>query len=335
MGVSKLNRKKNVLFVSPPHNRGFIKNDIDILKSAFFVKTVYYDYREKSSLLLLIPRLIKGIFWSDVVYIWFASYHALLSVTISKLFRKKTVLVVGGYEVVSEPDINYGLMRSKLTSWIPKVSILYATKVICVSDYSQKETIKHTGRKNVIRIYNGIDVDKFNSGFETKEEIVVTVGNLYRSTFYLKGLEIFFQVAGSMPEVQFIVIGDVDVKFKDSIADTIPPNVSLKGKLQTEELLTLYRKAKVYCQLSYVESFGVALAEAMACGCIPVVTYGGALPEVVGDTGFYVSYGDAKSTSVAIKNALGSDKGKLSRKRIIDKFSIQERENRIPELIGA
>ena len=94
-------------------------------------------------------------------------------------------------------------------------------------------------------------------------------------------------------------------------------------------LLQYYQKAKVYCQLSTQESFGVALAEAMACGCVPVVTRKYSLPEVVGDTGFYVPYNDPETTAEAIKKALRSDKGAKARERVKKKFSEEQREKRL------
>jgi glycosyltransferase involved in cell wall biosynthesis len=79
--------------------------------------------------------------------------------------------------------------------------------------------------------------------------------------------------------------------------------------------------------------FVMAPAEGMACGCVPVVTDRGALPEVVGDTGFYVPYGDEKATAEAIKKALNSDKGKKSRDRIKKMVPIERREKDLKEII--
>jgi len=47
----------------------------------------------------------------------------------------------------------------------------------------------------------------------------------------------------------------------------------------------------------------------MLCECVPVVTKNGALPEVVGDTGFYVAYDDERDVAEGIKKALKSEKG--------------------------
>lgn len=117
--------------------------------------------------------------------------------------------------------------------------------------------------------------------------------------------------------------------------EPLPGNVECTGYLDGQSLLEWYQRAKVYCQLSRYESFGVALAEAMSCCCVPVVTREGALPEVVGDTGFYVPYGDVKATASAIREALQSDKGRLARQRVIEKFSVVEREKKLLGLIDA
>ncbi|MFC1938017.1 glycosyltransferase, partial [Chloroflexota bacterium] len=84
---------------------------------------------------------------------------------------------------------------------------------------------------------------------------------------------------------------------------------------------------------SYHESFGLSLAEAMACECVPVITGNAALPELVGDTGFYVPYGDPKATAEAIKKALKSDAGKKARERVKRLFPIESRQKALIKII--
>jgi len=49
--------------------------------------------------------LFKGVLWADITFSWFADTHAFLAVLLSKLFRKKSIVVVGGYEVANVPEI--------------------------------------------------------------------------------------------------------------------------------------------------------------------------------------------------------------------------------------
>jgi len=77
----------------------------------------------------------------------------------------------------------------------------------------------------------------------------------------------------------------------------------------------------------------MSLAEAMLCKCVPVVTNRGAIPEVVGDTGFYVPYGDPKATAEGINKALNSNLGKQARQRILTHFPVQKREEELLKIL--
>lgn len=63
------------------------------------------------------------------------------------------------------------------------------------------------------------------------------------------------------------------------------PNILVLGKERPEALVQLYNTHEFYLQLSSSEGFPNALGEAMACGCIPIGSAVGAIPEILGDTG--------------------------------------------------
>ena len=144
----------------------------------------------------------------------------------------------------------------------------------------------------------------------------------------LKGLDTF---VGRLPCFQRSVYNHGPLAGRRS-AIRPPENVLLCGYVSSEELVTLYQGLGSTVAL-FGESFGMALAEAMACGCVPVVTERGAMPEVVGDTGYYVPFGNVQSAAEAIEKALSSKKGLEARMRVEEKFSLNRREKGLSSLL--
>lgn len=317
-------KKIRILYVYK-HNRSFVKGNLSMLQRHFDVVPCYFNIRN----LFFLPFLVCK---SDVTFIWFASYHAFISTIFSKLFSKKVIVVTGGYDTACEKEISYGLMRNPLLKRMVKFVLKNVDKILAVSEFNKHEIHKYLGIDKAEVIYNGIDSGEFYPQ-GNKENLIITVGFISWENIKRKGLETFTKAAKYLPDTKFVVIGkaiDDSANYLKSIASG---NVEFAGFVSDRELLEYYQKTKVYCQLSYHESFGVALAEAMLCECIPVVTGRGALPEVVGDTGYYAKYGDEKTTADAIKKALDSQKGGKAKERIKENFSCGIREEKLVRLI--
>ena len=87
-------------------------------------------------------------------------------------------------------------------------------------------------------------------------------------------------------------------------------------------------KASIYVQASRHEAFGLSMAEAMLCGCIPVVSTYGAIPEVAGDQGVYFKSLDEAALSNAIQEAIQSSQNRNRsriRARIEENFPLNKR----------
>src|SRR3989442_12108359 len=69
--------------------------------------------------------------------------------------------------------------------------------------------------------------------------------------------------------------------------------VRLVGFLAADELRGAYNAATCLLHAGAVETFGLGVAEAMACGRPVVAVAAGTLPEVVGDAGLLAPAGDA------------------------------------------
>jgi glycosyltransferase involved in cell wall biosynthesis len=321
-----MNRRKiKILFVRP-FKSSFIQNDLELLRKHFEVKVVDFvlSRRNLKGTLMTPFKIFKGALWSDITFSWFAGTHAFRAVQLSKIFRKKSIVVAGGYEVAKVPEIGYGAMLNPRSASRVKYILENANKILAVSEFNKKEILKYINPKNVELVHNGIDCDKFTPKCE-KEDFVITAGNPTKNTCKLKGIDTFVKASLAFPELKFVVIGDYDVDIRNRLKQ-IASNVEFTGALSHEEVESWLEKAKVYCQLSYRESFGMSLVEAMSCGCIPVVSNRGSLPEIVSDLGFVVEYEDVNGTIRAISNALNSlDKCKAVRERA-KTFSIIKRE---------
>src|SRR5207247_6894113 len=77
--------------------------------------------------------LLFNIYKFKIVFIWFADYHSLLPVFFSRLFNKKCVINIGGYDA---DEILTGTPRSvkeKLRAFCGSCSVRLSGKVITVS----------------------------------------------------------------------------------------------------------------------------------------------------------------------------------------------------------
>ena len=315
-----------IAFVHHPRST-FVKQDLASLSRHFQIEVLGYKNPRD------VFQMIGPIWRSDLMFSWFASGHSFAAVLLCRLLRKRSMVVAGGYDVAYEPDINYGQYT---LAWHKRMYADYVLRnadiVLPVSEFTKSEVLAKVVPKRVQVLYPGVDTDKFRP-LGRKEDLVMTVASGSGRTIRLKGLDSFIGAAALLPEVRFLVAG-LSENDRIELQSRATENVSLYGYVSWEELLSHYQKAKVYCQLSYRESFGMALAEAMACGCVPVVTDRGAIPEVVGDTGYYVPYGNAKAAAEAIEKALSSKSGLGARKRVEERFCLRREEGLLSLLKG-
>jgi len=87
------------------------------------------------------------------------------------------------------------------------------------------------------------------------------------------------------------------------------PNAIFLGKLNQDELGTLYASSDIFVFPSISESYGNVVVEATACGCIPVIARGGGSQALVDDgkTGFLCEPNDASDYIDKIRLLLNDD----------------------------
>ena len=103
-------RKLRVLFVHSAMAT-FVRNDLKLLQKHFNFRSLdvtLFLVPRRGKYLLAYLRLLKGVLWADVVYAWWANLNTVFMVLLCRFLRKKSIVVVGGYEVAYVPEINYG-----------------------------------------------------------------------------------------------------------------------------------------------------------------------------------------------------------------------------------
>ncbi len=316
-----------------------VKKDYDMLHKYFRIKKICYKASKKLIINLLSQIemfiwLLKNIWSAKFIYIWFADYHSLLPILFGKLFRKKSFLVLGGYDVTYIPEIKYGSFSNPLRAFCTKFSIKNATLNLPVSDNLKEEVLEKIPNVKIKVLYTGHSKDQFFPLNSLKQRIVLTVGagdTLLR--IKLKGIDFFADVARAMPEYKFIVIGICENALR--YLKNIPFNLKILGRVGQNELLKSYQKSKVYTQFSMREGLPSAVCEAMLCECIPVGFNNGGIPIAIGDCGFILKEKNVDKAVELIKKAMNSNKslGKKARQRIMNNFSIAKREKKLFKLI--
>lgn len=341
-----------ILYVYPIYTRKnkllspYLLNDLEIVREKYSVRKCEFISLQKKhffQILRDVVLLFFGVFWSDLTLCWFGRLHAFFAVLFSKILRKKVIIIAGGDEatnIIIDGKL-FGLWANPIKRLFVKFIFKYTDKIIAVSKFNLMEISENSkiSSEKVELIYHGFDSRVFfkREGIN-KEQIIVCIGNIDKENFERKGLKLFVECAIFIPEGKFFMIGS---KFGTQMDDTFQRlkkiaanNVAFTGRVSHEELLNLLSGALVYVQASKHEAFGCSVAEAMLCECIPVVSNRTALPEVVGDCGFYLGELTPEELANKIKEAFKHPEyGKLARQRIKENFPLQKRRDKLLNLI--
>ena len=137
---------------------------------------------------------------------------------------------------------------------------------------------------------------------------VVCVGTLEPRKNLPVLLEAFARLPGDLRDHRLVLIGGSGWKtstFGGALA-ALGDRAVLTGYVADDELVELVSSAACFAHPALFEGFGFPVLEAMACGTPVVSSDGGALREVVGDSGLLVDPRDAGGLAEAIARVLGS-----------------------------
>jgi colanic acid/amylovoran biosynthesis glycosyltransferase len=240
------------------------------------------------------------------VHAHFASSAASVALDVHRLTGVPYSLTTHAKDIYRH-DLDIDYLRTKLDQ---------AQFAVTVSDYNL-EHLARLGARNVVRIYNGIDLRRFepNGGAPDKPPLVLAVGRLVEK----KGFDVLIRacellrVDGVRFRCLIVGKGELAGELQSLIsALDLGQHVELAGPVPREELLVLFPRASVVAAPCVVGSDGnrdglpTVLTEAMALKIPVVATPVTGVPELVEDgrTGLLVPERDPAALAAAIRRLI-------------------------------
>lgn len=234
---------------------------------------------------------------------------------------KKVVTVHDLTPFVFPKEFPAGL-KGKIKWQIQKQALKGADAVITDSMCSKNDIIKHTGisssKINVVYLAASSEFKKIDKSsilnsirkkYNLPEKFVLCVGdvtwnkNLPRFIAAVKKTKIPMVMVGGALISENIDLNNPWNKDLVEVRKLIEEDhgIITLGFIPKEDLVLLYNMATIFAMPSLYEGFGLPILEAMSCGCPVVTSKEGSIPEVAGDSAFYINAYDSDNIAKGIK----------------------------------
>lgn len=263
---------------------------------------------------------------------------------LARLISKKQIEIVHVHMARDYPLAAYAARRNRSSRLIITRHVLFplsrlhgvtlsnVTRVIAVSEAVARRLREQQlfPPDKIVTVPNGIDVERFTAArrnfkraeFRRKLELpakgllIGTVGEINP----LKGHADFVRaaaiIADRFPDLHFIIAGEDTSSPKENLRalQQLIGELGLEKRVHhfgwLDDIADLYCALDVFVSASHSESFGLAIAEAMACETAVVATRTDGAGEIIDDgvTGLLVPIGDANSMAQAMAGLLEDDK---------------------------
>lgn len=233
---------------------------------------------------------------ADVYYCWWWG-HAPYALALGAL-RRKPVIVTGAFDYATcreeIPGMCY-LDRPRWQQFVLRSALRLANVNLFISRYEQDEVTSNLHVRNPVLAPLAVDTDFYlpfpHEPF--RSDYFFTVSWTSRTNVIRKGviqtIEAFARIASDFPHARLVIAGkpgDYESSLRDLASGLgVVRRVEFLGMISDEEKLEHYRRCIAYVQPTLYEGFGLAIAEAVACGCPVITSSRGAVPEVVGGFG--------------------------------------------------
>lgn len=231
---------------------------------------------------------------ADLYFVWWWTW-AFLPMAKAKL-RGKPVVITGVLDLDNPMDGIGFFTRPMYQRWIIRVALALADANLFVSDleYRRVPALLATGHPAYAPLAVDGEMHPFSPG--PRSPFLLTICWLHGDNPTRKGVDLSIQAHARLladhPDLELVVAGAHGdaLPALQALAESLGSShrVRFPGRIDHDDKVRLLQTCSAYLQPSSFEGFGVAAAEAMACGAPVVASREGTLPEVLGEHAHFI-----------------------------------------------
>lgn len=211
---------------------------------------------------------------------------------------------------------------------------MLADRVVAVSADAAELCLKDVAlpKRKVARIWNGIDLSRFEFRGPAAEPIAISVARLSPEKDFSTLIRAVALAAEIVPELRLRIVGDGPERLRlEQLIVELGQSSRIEMLGERQDIPELLATAGFFATATLTEGISLTLLEAMASGLPVLATSVGGNPEIVEEnrTGYLVPAGDPEVLAAALvrmvhANGLWPELGRHGRQRVEQHFSNQK-----------
>ena len=232
-------------------------------------------------------------------------------------FKVSFLKIIGGYKVLITGHSGKG--------WddIWNIAVAKPDMFIALTEDMVKWAKKWSWGTTVVKIPNGIDLDKFNPigeriNFDLPKPIILCVGALVWYKYHGRVID----ALAKLEQGSLLIVGEGELKkeLEEKGRKILGKRFKISS-FKNEDMPKVYRSVDLFTLPSWDrEAFGIVYLEALASGVGVVAPEDGSRREIVGEGGILTNVADITNYAQVLEKALKIDWLKISRQQA-EKFS--------------
>ncbi len=237
-------------------------------------------------------------------------------------FNLKTVVVL--HDSSFFPHSNLFPHSRRMLKSIIKYSVKRANKVIAVSHFTKKDTVKYVGSygEKIFVVHNAVhkrfvtalsekEINEIIKKYKIRNRYILFIGFMEPRKNINRLIDAYTLIADQISEDLVIAGGGgwwQSSTYKKIADSKIKDRISLLGYVENPDLPALYRGATIFAFPTLYEGFGIAALESISCGTPVLASDNTSLPEVVKNAGVYVDPFNVEDIADKLLNILVDSK---------------------------